>query len=29
MAQNYPIGAAHIPGTIVKLELCIFKEKQA
>jgi hypothetical protein len=29
MVQNYPSGAAHTPGTIVELELCNFKEKQA
>jgi hypothetical protein len=29
MVQNQPRDAAHTPGTIMKLELCIYKEKQA
>jgi hypothetical protein len=29
MVQKYPSGAAQTPSTIMKLELCIFKEKQA
>jgi hypothetical protein len=28
MAQNYPIGAAHTPRTIVELELCNFKKNK-
>jgi hypothetical protein len=29
MVQNKPSGAAPTPRTIMKLELCIFKEIQA